>query len=255
MKGLAGKVALVSGAGGPMGFAIAERLAAEGIRLVLTDISGTRLEAARAALAADVSAAADVVVALRADVTQRDEALAVAALGQHSFGGVDVLVNVVGGIRSSQLYTPFLQMSETQWDATLALNLKPCFHLVQAVAPGMLERRWGRIVNFASIVLGGEGGQADYAAAKAGVAAFTRSLAQEFAPHINVNAVAPGLIQTSVTDRLDAVDRDELTSRGFHRRAGQPGEVASTVAFLASDEASFLTGEILAVSGGHHPHL
>lgn len=250
MRGLAGKVALVSGAGGPMGFAVAQRLAAEGARLVLTDISGTRLEASRQALSAGAE-----VVALRADATQRDEALAVAALTTQAYGGADVLVNVVGGIRSRQLYTPFLEMGEDQWDATLALNLKPCFHLVQAVAPGMIARRWGRIVNFASIVLGGEGGQADYAAAKAAVAAFTRSLAEEFAPHVNVNCVAPGLIQTTVTDRLSAADHAELTGRSLHRRAGQADEVASTVAFLASDDASFLTGEILAVSGGHHPHL
>ena len=249
MRGLAGRVALVTGAGGPMGLAVARRLAGEGMRLVLTDISATRLEASRQALGGSVAAA------LRADVTQRAEALAVADAGQQACGAIDVLVNVVGGIRSAQLYTPFLQLSEAQWDSTLALNLKPGFHLIQALAPGMLARGWGRIVNFASIALQGEGGQADYAAAKAAVAAFTRSLAEEFAPQVRVNCVAPGLIQTTVTDRLDPAERDELTQRGFIQRAGQPGEVADAVAFLVSDESSFITGEVLAVSGGNHPHL
>ena len=251
MKGLTGRVALVTGAGGPMGFAVAERLAEEGMRLVLTDISGTRLAQSRAALA-DGGAT---VVALRGDAMQRADAKEVVDAGVQALGAIDVLVNVVGGIKSAQLYTPFLQMSEAQWDSTLALNLKPGFHLTQLVAPGMLARRWGRIVNFASIVLQGEGGQADYAAAKAAVAAFTRSLAQEFAPHMRVNCVAPGLIQTTVTDRLDAAERDELTSRGFIQRAGQPREVADAVAFLCSDESSFITGEVMAVSGGNHPHL
>lgn len=251
MKGLHGKVALITGAGGPMGRAVAERLAGEGMRLVLSDISGTRLEATRQVLA-DAGVA---VIARRADAMQREEAQAVAADGLGTFGTIDVLVNVVGGIKSAQLYTPFLQMSETQWDTTLALNLKPGFHLIQAVAPGMIQRGWGKIVNFASIVLGGEGGQADYAAAKAAVAAFTRSLAEEFAPQVQVNCVAPGLIQTSVTDRLAQADRDELIGRGFMRRAGQASEVAATVAFLASEESSFITGEVIAVSGGHHPHL
>lgn len=253
MRGLAGRVALVTGAGGPMGLAVARRLAGEGMRLVLTDISGSRLEASRQSLAAEFGA--DACVAQRADVLQRAEALAVVEAGQQAYGAIDVLVNVVGGIRSSQLYTPFLQLSEAQWDSTLALNLKPGFHLIQALAPGMLARGWGRIVNFASIALQGEGGQADYAAAKAAVAAFTRSLAEEFAPQVRVNCVAPGLIQTTVTDRLDPAEREELTQRGFIQRAGQPGEVADAVAFLVSDESSFITGEVLAVSGGNHPHL
>lgn len=234
-----------------MGFAVAQRLAEDGMRLVLTDISGTRLDQSRAALA-DGGAQ---VAALRGDAMQRAEAQAVVDAGVQAFGAIDVLVNVVGGIKSAQLYTPFLQMSEAQWDTTLALNLKPGFHLTQAVAPGMLARRWGRIVNFASIVMQGEGGQADYAAAKAAVAAFTRSLAEEFAPHVRVNCVAPGLIQTTVTDRLGAAERDELTSRGFIQRAGQPREVADAVAFLCADESAFITGEVIAVSGGNHPHL
>lgn len=249
MRGLAGKVALVTGAGGPMGAAIAARLAADGVDLLLTDISGTRLAATAARLGGDR------VATWRADVTVRDEALAAAAHGIARFGRIDILVNVVGGIRGARLYTPFLELPEAQWDGTLALNLKPAFHLVQALAPAMLERRSGRIVNIASIVLGGEGGQADYAAAKAAVAALTRSLAQEFAPHVNVNAVAPGLIDTRGVERLTDEERRGFVERGFMRRLGRPEEVADAVAFLASDEAAFVTGEILAVSGGHHPHL
>ncbi len=146
-------------------------------------------------------------------------------------------------------------MTESQWDSTLALNLKPGFHFVQALAPGMLARRGGRIVNIASVVLAGEGGQADYAAAKAGVASFTRSLAQEFAPHLNVNCVAPGMIDTTVLQRLGDRERQSFLDRALIRRLGQASEVADAVAFLASDDAAFLTGEILAVSGGNHPHL
>jgi len=251
---LDGRVALVTGAGGPMGRAIALRLAADGADLVLTDISANRLAAAvqeaRAALAPGRR-----VVHARADAMQRDEIRGVAVLGTETFGRVDVLVNVVGGIKSPRLFTPFLELSEAQWDTTLALNLKPGFHLVQALAPGMLARGWGRIVNIASVVYAGEGGQADYAAAKAAVASFTRSLAIEFAPAINVNCIAPGIIATTVLDRLDDAQRRHYTDRNLMKRPGQPAEIAAAAAFLASDDASFMTGEIVAVSGGEHPGL
>jgi 3-oxoacyl-[acyl-carrier protein] reductase len=249
VRGLAGKVALVTGAGGPMGRAIAARLAADGVDLVLSDISGTRLAAAAEGIAGVR------VATHRADATRRDEAQAVAALGIREFGRVDILVNVVGGIRAARLYTPFLELSEAQWDATFALNLKPALHLIQAVAPGMLERRSGRIVNIASVTLAGEGGQSDYGAAKAAVASLTRSLAEEFAPHVNVNCVAPGLIETTVVERLSAAERQGFLDRSVMKRLGQAGEIADAVAFLASEESAFMTGEILAVSGGNHPHL
>lgn len=249
MRGLRGKVALVTGAGGPMGRAIATRLAFDGVDLVLSDISGTRL------VAAAESIAGVRVAAHRADATQSDEARAAVALGLETFGRIDILVNVVGGIRSSRLYTPFLELPEDQWDSTFSLNLKPAFHLIQAVAPGMLERRSGKIVNIASIVLGGEGGQADYAAAKAAVACLTRSLAQEFAPHVNVNCIAPGLIQTAGVERLTESERQGFIEQSLMKRLGQAPEIADAVAFLASDEAAFITGEIIAVSGGNHPHL
>jgi 3-oxoacyl-[acyl-carrier protein] reductase len=249
VRGLVGKVALVTGAGGPMGGAIAARLAAEGVDLVLCDISGPRL-AAVAERIAGVRVASH-----RADAAKRDEVQAVAAFGVRTFGRIDVLVNVVGGIRASQLYTPFLELSEAQWDATMALNLKPALHFIQAVAPGMLARRSGRIVNISSVSYAGEGGQCDYAAAKAAVASLSRSLAEEFAPHVNVNCIAPGLIRTTVVERLSAAERQGFLDRSLMKRLGEASEVADVVAFLASDESAFMTGEILAVSGGNHPHL
>ena len=150
---LAGRRAVVTGAGGPMGYAIAERLLAEGLEgLALTDISGTRLTSTAEALSA---AHPEVrIVALRGDVTVAAEAKAFAGTVLDTLGGADILVNVVGGIRSRQLYTPFLEMSEAQWKATFDINLLGNFHLVQAFAPGMLERGEGRIINLSSIVFG-----------------------------------------------------------------------------------------------------
>ena len=257
MRGLAGQIALVTGAGGPMGRAIAERLAADGVDLMLSDISGNRLAATVAALSNSQGASSRPlrIASLRADATAGPEAKAVAALAVETFGRVDILVNVVGGIKAPRLYTPFLEMSEAQWDSTLALNLKPGFHLIQALAPAMLARGKGAIVNIASIVMQGEGGQSDYASAKAAVAALTRTLAAEFAPHIRVNAIAPALIQTTVTDRLNETEIRNFIDRSVIRRLGQASEVADAVAFLASDESSFITAEILAVAGGNHPHL
>ena len=247
---LAGRIAAVTGAGGPMGRAVIDRLVADGIAgLALTDISGRRLEEAVAALAPRVR-----VASLRGDVTRADEARAFAdaalALGQ-----VDILVNLVGGLRSHRLYTPFLDMTEDQWRATMDLNLMPGFHLIRAFAPGMLDRGWGRIVNVASIVFGGEAGQADYAAGKAAVASLTRSLAAEFAPSVTVNCVAPGLTRTSVTRNIPAEEAERLVAQGMIHRMAEPEETAAAIAFFLRDDARFLTGEMLSVSGGIRPHL
>ena len=197
---LANKVALVTGAGGPMGRAIAQKFACEGASLVLTDISGTRLNETVEAIAAAHPQCQ--VIQQRANGIDAKEAAEVAGVALERFGKVDILINVVGGIRSKQLYTPFLEMTEQQWDDTFALNLKPGFHLTRKLAPGMLDRSYGKIVNISSIVYAGEPGQSDYAAAKAAVASWTRSLAGEFAPHVNVNCIAPGIIRTSVTERI-----------------------------------------------------
>lgn len=129
------------------------------------------------------------------------------------------------------------------------------FHLIRAFAPGMRQRGAGRIVNFATIVYGGEYGQADYAAAKAAVASLTRSLAAELAPAITVNAVVPGLTRTTVTQNMPEDEAARLLGGAFNRRMAEPEEIAEAVAFFASESARFVTGEILAVSGGIRPHL
>lgn len=248
---LASRIAAVTGAGGPMGRAVIDRLVADGIAgLALTDISGRRLEETVATL----PGSGVKVASLRGDVTRADEAAAFAEAAL-ALGQVDILVNLVGGLRSPRLYTPFLDMTEEQWRATMDLNLMPGFHLIQAFAPGMLERGWGRIVNVASIVFGGEAGQADYAAGKAAVASLTRSLAAEFAPSVTVNCVAPGLTRTSVTRNIPAEEAERLVGQGMIRRMAEPEETAAAIAFFLRDDSRFLTGEMLSVSGGIRPHL
>lgn len=254
MIALPGHVALVTGAGGPMGRAVTDRLVADGVvALVLTDISGTRLEQAASDLRDRLGA--DRVVAVRADVTLTAEARAVAEAGLAAFGRVDLLVNLVGGLRSSRLYTPFLEMGEDQWRQTFDLNLLGGFYLMQAVVPGMIARRFGRVVNVASIVFDGEKGQSDYAAAKAAVASLTRSLAAEFAPHVTVNCVAPGLTNTSVTQNMPEGEAARLTASAFIPRMAEPAETAAAISFLLREDARFVTGEIMAVAGGINPHL
>jgi len=250
---LKGLTALITGAGGAMGAAIARRFAEEGASVLLTDISGRRLEAAAEAVRVHLHPEA-ALAAHRADVTVRSEAVAVLEAG-HELGPVDVLVNVVGGIRSKTLMEPLLSMTEERWDATFDLNLKSILHLVQLVGPGMLERRYGKIVNISSINMAGAGGQADYGAAKAAVTSLTRSLAIELAPVVNVNCIAPATIRTSVMDRMSEEETERYRQMILLKRFGDPIDIANAALFLASDEAGFITGEMLCVSGGVWPAL
>lgn len=251
---LNGRIAVVTGAGGPMGLAIAERFAREGASLAITDISGSRLNAAAAAIEKRLSGGAGV-VSERADVTRMEEAEALVRKASDAFGRIDILVNVVGGIKAKTLFEPALSMNEERWDATFALNLKPILHLVKLTAPGMVERRYGKIVNFASINFAGEVGSADYSAAKAGVASLTRTLAIELAPHVNVNCIAPGTIRTSVIARMPEDELAYYAAKPLLKRIGEPEDIANACLFFASDESSYVTGEILAVSGGIWPAL
>lgn len=251
---LNGKVALITGAGGPMGAAVAQRFAEEGASLVLTDVSGNRLEASVQRVQPLLQANASV-SATRANVTVRSEAAAVVAAGVEKAGPVDILVNVVGGVKSTAVYEPFVTMAEERWNATFDLNLKGTFHLVQMLAPGMLQRKFGRIINFSSVMYAGAAGSVDYSAAKAAVASLTRSLALEFAPHINVNCVAPSSIKTMVFDKIPDEEKQRWENMTPMHRHGEPREVANTCLYLASEDSSFVTGAIMPVSGGIWPSL
>jgi len=232
-----------------MGAAIATRFLEEGARLVLSDISERRLTAETATFDPEW------IACVRADARAREEAARVMEAGIGKFGRIDVLVNVVGGIRDKELNRRFISMSEQRFNDTFELNLKAIFHFVQLVAPGMLDRGYGKIVNLASINMAGEPGQANYGAAKAAVASLTRTLAMELAPNINVNCISPATIRTSVLDRMAEDEREYYRGKTILKRFGEPREVAHAALFLASDEADYITGENLCVSGGVAPAL
>lgn len=247
------KIALITGAGGPMGAAIAARFAEEGAKLVITDISENRLTRTREKLVPLLEA--ENMLALRADVLQFAEISHVVAEAEKKFGRIDILVNVVGGIRDKEMIKPLLHIDGKRWDETMELNLKGTLYGTQLVAPLMLRQQYGKIVNIATIHFDGEQGYADYGAAKAGVASLTKTAAKELSPFINVNCIAPGLIQTSVVERMDAATLEEYRKNTLLGRLGNPVDIAHAALFLASDEASYITGHILPVSGGIWPHL
>ncbi|MDF1718351.1 MAG: SDR family oxidoreductase [Antarcticimicrobium sp.] len=247
-KPLAGRVALVTGAGGPMGQAIAMRLAADGANLALMDISGNRLATVREAIAERHPDTA--LHAVRTDARKCDEVKEAFAGFKDALGAPDILVNVVGGIRGGTLIEPIIGMSEERFDGTFELNLKPLFWMVNAVAPEMTQNGRGAIVNVSSVTYAGDGDQPEYAAAKAAVASLTRSLAAELAPAVRVNAVVPGLIQTSVMDNAPLEMVEAYTSRTLLKRLGRPEDIAGAVSFLVGPDADYLTGVLLPVAGG-----
>lgn len=242
------RVAVISGAGGPMGRAIAMRLAEDGASLALMDISANRLAATRDAIAEAFPATG--LCAMRADARSRAEVEATHAAFRDALGAADILVNVVGGIRGSTLVQPLLGMDEERFDATFDLNLKPIFWMVNAMAPAMVQGGRGAIVNVSSVTYAGDGDQPEYAAAKAAVASLTRSLAVELAPAVRVNAVVPGLIQTSVMDNAPSEMVAAYTARTLLKRLGRPEDIAGAVSFLVGPDADYLTGVLLPVSGG-----
>jgi 3-oxoacyl-[acyl-carrier protein] reductase len=252
---LQNKVALVTGAGGPMGGAVATRFAEEGASLILTDISGTRLEASAQRIKAVMKPGAKLSYK-RANVTVRPEAAEVVETGLKEVGSADILVNVVGGVKATAVYESFLTMPEERWNNTFELNLKGTFHLVQMTVPGMIERKRGKIINFSSVMYAGAAGSVDYSAAKAAVTSLTRSLALEFAPHnIQVNCLAPSSIKTSAFDKIPAEEKQRWENMTPLKRHGEPAEIAAACLYLASDEAAFVTGAIMPVSGGIWPAL
>jgi len=251
---LANKVALVTGAAGPMGLGVAKRFAEEGASLIITDISGRRLEAAVEEITPQLARGA-MVHAHRASVLVEAEVDELLASSRAHFDRVDVLINVVGGLFIDAKYTPVLEVSEERWDGCFRVNLKGIFYLVRKLAPGMLARKWGKIVNVSSVEYAGAAGHADYGAAKAGVTSLTRSLAEELAPHVNVNCIAPGIIRTmAIRDVGEDVAR-EFEQKNLMKRMGEPLDIANAALFFSNDESSYVTGVTLPVSGGLWPAL
>jgi 3-oxoacyl-[acyl-carrier protein] reductase len=242
--GLDKQVAIVTGAAQGIGAGIAQRLAAAGATVAVTDVRLAAVEATAQRLA-ELGAN---VAAFESDVTDTQQAQRTVDQVLNRFGRVDILVNNAGITRDGLL----LRMSEQDWDAVIAVNLKGVFNFTKAVARTMLKQKGGCIVNVASIVgLRGNAGQVNYAASKAGVIAATKSLAKELAPrNIRVNAVAPGYIQTAMTEALDDKTREGLLAMIPAGRLGMPEDVAGAVLFLVSPEAGYITGEVLRIDGG-----
>ncbi len=243
MLNLTGKVAIVTGASRGIGRGIATLLAAHGAHLVC---------AARGDNAADtvaeIQGAGHTAEAAALEVTDSAsiEAMVNGVLARH--GRIDILVNNAGITRDQLL----LRMKRDEWDQVMATNLTPVFVLVQAVLKPMLKQRSGRIVNISSVVgQSGNAGQANYAASKAGLIGFSKAVAREVASrHITVNVVAPGLIATDMTKAITEKAQGDWASQIPLGRLGTAADVAAAVCFLASDEASYITGQVLAVNGG-----
>jgi 3-oxoacyl-[acyl-carrier protein] reductase len=248
---LQGRTALVTGASQGIGRAIALRLAAEGARVVLAARNEAKLEAVAAEIAAAEvagAAAGSRAMVQVLDVGSEESIRAGAKAVLAACGTVDILVNNAGITRDGLL----MRMKRADWEDVLSTNLTGTFLLTQALLSPMVRGRWGRIINITSIVgETGQAGQANYAAAKAGLIGFTKSLAREVASRtITVNAVAPGYIETAMTEALDPKQKEAMLG---HVPLGRPGtdvEVAHAVAFLAAEQAGYITGHVLDVNGG-----
>jgi 3-oxoacyl-[acyl-carrier protein] reductase len=238
------RIALVTGAGRGIGKAIAGVLAQSGVTVICV----SKNEASCGAVAAEIQAGGRKARAVAVDVA--DGAAVAKAAGDMlaEFGNIDILVNNAGITRDGLLF----RMSEEDWDSVLATNLTSAFHWTKYLGRAMAQRRWGRIVNISSVAgLAGNAGQANYSAAKAGLIGFTKSIAKEFARRsITCNAVAPGFIKTDMT----AVLSEDVTKAALQyipmQRLGEPADVAHLAAFLCSEEAGYITGQVFTVDGG-----
>ncbi|MBA3344310.1 MAG: 3-oxoacyl-[acyl-carrier-protein] reductase [Gemmatimonadales bacterium] len=238
---LSGKTAFVTGSTRGIGLAIARALHGAGARVA---VSGRTLERARA-VAADLG---ERTLGVSCDVAVAAEVEAAIAATEAALGPIDILVNNAGFTRDNIL----LRLSEADWDAVLDANLKGAFHTSRAVIKGMMKRRAGRIVNITSVVgLTGNKGQSNYAASKAGLIGFTKSVAKEYASRgVLANCIAPGFIETDMTAALPDEARTTLLQDIALGRLGRPEDVAGAVLFLASDLAGYVTGQVLVVDGG-----
>jgi len=244
MMDLEGKVALITGGAQGIGKVTALLLAGKGADVAVSDIN---LEGASEA-AKEIEGLGRRGLAVEGDVSNPADADRIVVTTVEQLGGVDILVNNAGITRDGLL----VRMAEEDWDAVLNVNLKGTFNCTKAAVKHMMKRKSGRIVNIASVVGEmGNAGQANYAASKAGIIGLTKSIAREYAQRgINVNAIAPGYIETSMTEALEEKVKEELKAQIPMARLGSPLDVANAVHFLVSDASSYITGHVLNVNGG-----
>jgi len=238
------RVALITGAGRGIGKAIALRLARDGATIVINDL---KMEYTAQAVE-EITALGVPALAAPADVSQSESVIAMVEAVMSEYGRLDILINNAG-IAQDQI---LMRMTDDQWDRVIAIDLKSVFLCSRAVVKHMMKAKWGRIVSLASVVgIMGNPGQANYAAAKAGILGFTRSLAREVGSRgITVNALAPGFIETDMTAQLSEKQRQELAARIPLGYLGAPEDVANACAFLASEEARYISGHVITVDGG-----
>ncbi len=245
------KVAIVTGGASGIGLAIAQRLARDGVKVAVLDLNDADAEAAAAKIRAEGGSA----IAVQVDVADRESVERGVAEVRAELGPVTILVNNAG----KEGFAPFLSISPESWNSILSVNLTGTFHCCQVVLPDMVEAGWGRIVNISSSsAQGGQPLMTHYVASKAGMIGFTKALALEFGPQgVTVNTIPPGFIDTPMTRRSE---QKGLLGKGidYHasqtpvRRAGRPEDIAAACAFLVSDEASYVTGQIIGVNGGRN---
>jgi NAD(P)-dependent dehydrogenase (short-subunit alcohol dehydrogenase family) len=245
------KIAIVTGGASGIGLGIVERLARDGAKVAVLDLNLDDAEAA----ASKIRAAGGTAIAVRVDVSDREAVFAGVAQVRAELGPVTILVNNAG----KEGFRPFLEITPESWNSLIAINLTGTFHCCQAVIPDMIEAGWGRIVNISSSSThGGQPLMSHYVASKSGVVGLTKSLALEFGPKgITVNTIPPGFIDTPMTRRNEAKGLlgkgvDHHAAQTPVRRAGRPEDIAAACAFLVSDEASYVTGQIIGVNGGRN---
>jgi 3-oxoacyl-[acyl-carrier protein] reductase len=244
LKRLEGKVAVITGAGRGIGASIARRFAAEGASVALNSLTDSA-----AKVAEDISASGGKAIAVQGDVSKADDVARIIEAAVASYGRIDILVNNAGITRDGLV----MRMSEEDWDAVLDTNLKSVYLCCRAALRPMLKsRNGGRIINLSSVTgLAGNVGQANYAASKAGIIGLTKSLAKELATRqVTVNAIAPGYIATDMAAQMTDQAKQSVLNRIPLGALGSPEDVAAVAAFLASDEAHYITGQTLTVDGG-----
>jgi 3-oxoacyl-[acyl-carrier protein] reductase len=242
---LEGRVAVVTGGAQGIGQAIAEKLAEQGADVVIADVQEERAAALAQEIAGKLGRRT---LAAKLDVTSMASAEAMVSQVTEAMGRLDILVNNAGIARDTLL----MRMSEADWDAVLGINLKGAFNCIKAAQRAMMKQRYGRIVNISSVVgISGNVGQANYAASKAGLIGLTKVVAREFATrNITCNAVAPGFIETAMTAKLSPEIVQQYLKNIPSGKMGTPRDVANAVAFLVSDDASYVNGHVLVVDGG-----